>query len=221
MRTTLGNAVKLGRSGADALPVSLDDSREPRCPQCSALVRPDAAWCTLCYADLRPPPPAPAPAPAEPLAPVTAPADSAFRPPAAGQSPFDIDPLTAPLALLETATAFAGAAPGSATQQVRTLPAPATALSAPATAEQSATVGAPVATPAWPCLSCGTQVPISESTCPQCGAGFLESLPGDPALQRVVGAAMSPNTKVFIMVGGTALLLGLIFLAMYLSSLIF
>lgn len=32
-----------------------------RCPGCSAAVRPDAQWCSLCYRDLRP---APAPAPA-------------------------------------------------------------------------------------------------------------------------------------------------------------
>jgi hypothetical protein len=29
---------------------------EPRCPRCAALVRPEAPWCTLCYADLRPAP---------------------------------------------------------------------------------------------------------------------------------------------------------------------
>jgi len=34
-----------------------------RCPQCRGLVRPDAAWCTQCWTDLRP---APAPEP-EPL----------------------------------------------------------------------------------------------------------------------------------------------------------
>jgi hypothetical protein len=37
-------------------------SSDLRCPQCSAHVRPDAAWCTLCYADLRAapePPPEP------------------------------------------------------------------------------------------------------------------------------------------------------------------
>jgi len=43
---------------------------ETRCPHCGAALRPDAPWCTLCYADLRPAPvvpvaaaPAPAPAP--------------------------------------------------------------------------------------------------------------------------------------------------------------
>jgi hypothetical protein len=30
-------------------------SSDLRCPQCSAHISPDAGWCTLCYADLRPP----------------------------------------------------------------------------------------------------------------------------------------------------------------------
>lgn len=29
---------------------------QTRCPKCGAALRPDAPWCTLCYADLRPPP---------------------------------------------------------------------------------------------------------------------------------------------------------------------
>lgn len=29
---------------------------DARCPRCSAALRPGAPWCTLCYADLRPPP---------------------------------------------------------------------------------------------------------------------------------------------------------------------
>jgi len=34
-----------------------------RCPSCAALVTPEAAWCSLCYHDLRPPAPEPDPAP--------------------------------------------------------------------------------------------------------------------------------------------------------------
>lgn len=42
-------------------------SLDVRCPQCGALVRAGADWCTLCYADLRPAPdPAPEPEPALP-----------------------------------------------------------------------------------------------------------------------------------------------------------
>ena len=55
---------------------------DSRCPRCGALVRAAAQWCTLCYADLRPP----APALADPT--VTGAAA--------------LDPLTAPLALLES-----------------------------------------------------------------------------------------------------------------------
>jgi hypothetical protein len=36
-------------------------SSDLRCPQCSAHIRPDADWCTLCYADLRVPPVPPEP----------------------------------------------------------------------------------------------------------------------------------------------------------------
>jgi hypothetical protein len=47
------------------------------CPSCGASLRPDAPWCTLCYADLRPKPaPESAPEPArepEPVAAVEAP----------------------------------------------------------------------------------------------------------------------------------------------------
>ena len=57
------------------------------CPSCGAALRPDAPWCTLCYADLRPKP-RPAPEPAGP--PPTAPAQAADGVPAP-------DPLTQPL----------------------------------------------------------------------------------------------------------------------------
>ncbi len=60
-----------------------------RCPSCAASVRPDAQWCSQCYADLRPappppPPPAPAPAPVpEQLPPAPVEAPQAFAQPAA------------------------------------------------------------------------------------------------------------------------------------------
>jgi hypothetical protein len=37
--------------------VSPTTSHDLRCPQCSAHTSPGADWCTLCFADLRPPPP--------------------------------------------------------------------------------------------------------------------------------------------------------------------
>lgn len=58
-----------------------------RCPSCGAAVRAGDPWCTLCWADLRPPPP---PAPPTP-APVIA------APVAAVAAVATVDPLTAPL----------------------------------------------------------------------------------------------------------------------------
>ena len=66
-----------------------------RCPSCGAAVRADDPWCTLCWADLRPPPPppvAPAPVVSAPIlaAPVSAPSGAVAT----------ADPLTAPLAVV-------------------------------------------------------------------------------------------------------------------------
>jgi hypothetical protein len=58
-----------------------------RCRACSALVRRDQDWCTLCHTDLRPPERRPS-APPEPSPPVEEPADE------------PLDPLEASLALL-------------------------------------------------------------------------------------------------------------------------
>lgn len=75
-----------------AEPAGLD-----RCPKCGAAVRFGDPWCTLCYADLRPPPPEPEPEP-EPQ-------------PAAVTPPPRPDPLTDPLTVpapAPTAEAVAG-----------------------------------------------------------------------------------------------------------------
>jgi hypothetical protein len=60
-----------------------------RCPKCGAAVRFGDPWCTLCYADLRPPAPPPPPSPAP--SPVVDP-PAYIPPPARGP-----DPLTAPI----------------------------------------------------------------------------------------------------------------------------
>lgn len=59
--------------------VSPTTSHDLRCPECSAHVIPSAEWCTLCFADLRPP----APVEAEPepaVEPIAAPEQSAAQP---------------------------------------------------------------------------------------------------------------------------------------------
>jgi hypothetical protein len=74
-----------------------------RCPKCSAAVKPGDPWCTLCYADLRPPaPPPPAPVAADPLTdPLTDPPPPPALVPSVVRGP---DPLTAPLAALDGPT---------------------------------------------------------------------------------------------------------------------
>lgn len=176
---------------------SLTGASPDRCPRCAALVRPGADWCTLCYADLRPAPPQPLlePAPTGPAA-TSAPAQ-----PAPGTASSDMfDPLTAPLALLERG------------------------------AEEPATAAAPTTDPStegagWPCATCGATVPLDEPNCTSCGAGFLAgTLPADPVLGRLTkgaGGAVSNQTKLLIMVGGSFGLLALILAAMYVVGTVF
>jgi hypothetical protein len=65
-----------------------------RCPKCGAAVRVGDPWCTLCYADLRPP----APAPPEPVAPdPVLPTPLMPEPGPVLEVPSGPDPLTAPL----------------------------------------------------------------------------------------------------------------------------
>jgi RNA polymerase subunit RPABC4/transcription elongation factor Spt4 len=157
-----------------------------RCPHCAALVHGDSAWCSLCYADLRPAPqPSALPAPQ----PSALPAPQQPVPPQTGA----FDPLTAPLGLL---AGVAGSEPAVA--------AVATAESATASSE------------AWPCLHCGVRVPLEENACPSCGTGFLEgAIPGEATLGRLGNAAASKQTKAFIMIGGSVGLLGVLLALMY------
>jgi len=177
--------VKPAPEVADAYDVTVDPltgAAPERCPRCAALVRSGAQWCTLCYADLRPPPPAPPP-------------PAAVAPVAAAASSDTLDPLTAPLALLERG-ADEPASPDS-----------------PAADRKEA---------GWPCASCGTTVPLAEPNCTSCGAGFLAgTLPTDAVLDRLSRGAASSQTKALIMVGGSLGLLALLLAAMYLLGAIF
>ena len=83
--------VKEGGGRADSSEVEPvpNAARTAGCPSCGAMLRPDAPWCTLCYADLRPAPVvAPAPLPAS--APVVIVPRASYGAPA-------VDPLTAAL----------------------------------------------------------------------------------------------------------------------------
>lgn len=71
---------------------------QDRCPKCSAAVRLGDPWCTLCYADLRPPAPEPPPPPPPPAVP---PPYDPLSDPLAMPSPVTSapDPLAAPRAV--------------------------------------------------------------------------------------------------------------------------
>jgi hypothetical protein len=147
----------------------------------------------LCYADLRP-----APAPAglsAPPAPSGLPAPSAF------------DPLTAPLALLEQA----GGAPALTIDEGQ-----AAGVIDPGLADSKP------AAPGWPCARCGAVVPLDDTSCTSCGAAFLEgSGLDDPILGRLGNGPLSAQTKILIMIGGSALLLAVILGLMYVLGTIF
>jgi len=179
------------------------DVDNSRCPRCAALVRPGSQWCTLCYADLRP-----APAPALVVQPVAEQAPylehAAHADPAGG----GFDPLTAPLALLERE-------PGRVAEVV--------AVTGPAQGGDVRPAGKHAAPAAesnlrWPCATCGAMVPFDETSCPACGAGFLENVDADTSLHRfgLRGGQISKQTKAVIMIGGSFSLLVLLLGLMYL-----
>jgi len=202
-RSEQGLLVKAGGARADSTDVSIDngsgDSGALRCPRCAALARPGSQWCTLCYADLRPPP-----EPAFEPAPEPAPEGSASE----VFTPGLLDPLTAPLALLERQE------PAPNAQPLAT----ATTATTAATADAAAS---PVAR-GWPCIRCGAVAPFTETTCPACGAAFLEGAPGNATpLDRLVSGAASDQTKLLIMVGGGLGLLVLLLGLMYLFGTVF
>lgn len=157
-------------------------------------MRPDADWCSLCYAVLRAPAPAAVPEPAY------APAYEAQPRHAAP------DPFTAPL--LDVVLPFMPADPASLPAQPADVAAP--VVPAEAGAVKPAT---------WPCLSCGTANPLAAPVCSVCGSGFLAAASSTPKLvlpvvgdlgalsrgQRI-GAALAVLALVLTPVAGITLL---------------
>jgi hypothetical protein len=113
----------------------VSDQADVRCPQCGALLRPGAQWCTLCYVDLRPKPKP------EPVA------VSARKPSYAGGAA-PVDPSTPPLSALEAAAQalFRPAAPGAEADS-----------SAPPVGWPCAGCGEVVSFDEDACTSCGTR----------------------------------------------------------------
>ena len=137
-----------------------------RCPGCSAAVRPDANWCSLCYQDLRPAPRlvrvvanGPSSASGErgqssPNAPLV---EAALEP-----GPAHLDDLGAAQGVVDADLVDADVVDADAAQRQR--------AGVPVTPK--ARLAADVS---WPC-SCGSAVPLAENTCPDCGGKFLEEL---------------------------------------------
>jgi DNA-directed RNA polymerase subunit RPC12/RpoP len=196
--------VKPRSLAAEHSSVSQATGEIPRCPKCGARLRDDASWCSLCYADLRPPPPVVTSERRDPDRQGSAPkhagrhARHAAQPGPAVPDPAPaIDPLTAPLAVLE-ADPYAAAA-GSSEPTAGAAPAGETA-------------------PTWPCLTCGSVVPISEPACPHCGEVFLAAARRDDGSLRRLS---SNGSKAAIMVGGSLGLMLVLLAAMYLFGAIF
>jgi hypothetical protein len=192
-----------------------------RCPSCASAVRPGAQWCTLCFTDLR----TREEPPVQPDAPV-APAAAVDRAPAArarhrapkpsDQEPAALDPLTAPLALLERTDP--------------PIPAPKHAAptpdgdGAPDEAAQTEQTGGEQSDAFWPCLKCGESVGIELSHCPVCGGGFMESgfaVDGAGGLDRLGSGAPDRQLKLRIMIGGAGLLTIAIVALLFIIGLLF
>jgi hypothetical protein len=119
-----------------------------RCPKCGAAVRPDDPWCTLCYADLRPPAPEPEP-------------ESSPEP----ETESDAAPER------EAAPASGGA------PLVATEPDPVVVAGSDPVAPQGEEPSEPTG-PTWPCTACGESNPLARVTCAACGTPFLGGLRG-------------------------------------------
>jgi hypothetical protein len=126
-----------------------------RCPKCGAAVRPDDPWCTLCYADLRPPAPDPEPEP-----------ESSPEPESTLESETEsgTDPEHAP------------AAASGAAAAVATKPDPVVVGTDRVTSQGEEP--AEPAGPSWPCTACGESNPLARNTCSACGTPFLGGLRG-------------------------------------------
>lgn len=169
--------VKAGPCPADDIVVS--EETDTRCPKCGAHVRSDAPWCTLCYADLRP---APAPVPAA----VASMPASAEQP-----APVAVDPLTAPLALLEE-----GGEDHQPTAPEKVTGWPCTGCGAVVSFDESA------------CPACGTGFLDGASGEPDIA-------------QRIGGRGISTGMQVMIIAGGSIGLIALITTLLFIAGSIF
>lgn len=166
-----------------------------RCPRCGAVVKPGADWCTLCYADLRPPP-----------APVVRPSPAVAPRPAGAQT-------GAALALSELVD-------GDVPLSVRLGVGDSVRLGAGDTALAPADAVDARPRPFWPCPSCGTQNDIDANACTECGAGFLVGAVASATYEKVPGAdrlrTASKGTRYGLAFAGMIVVTGVFFLLLVL-----
>ena len=163
---------------------------DSRCPRCAALIPPRAPWCTLCYADLRPP---------------EEPAPAAVAAAAVASAPTEPVEVTVPAPRAGRHRSVAVVAPAVGDLLVR-----------PRRAAAEAGVGPAAATAGWPCRACGEQVSLDRPACPACGTAFLD-LGAETATFELplVGEllAMSRGRRAALG-GGAAVALGLLLLVL-------
>jgi hypothetical protein len=158
-----------------------------RCPGCAAAVTPGAPWCTLCYADLRVPAatatPQPVVQPMAEYAPSTA-AIPQLTP--AGPPPHALAPdALAPDALAPDPILDAPVAKAAPIARVRLA--------------------------GWPCLGCGSVVPMDDNVCTGCGRPFLPSDAAPSLALPVVGdiARMDRSQRIVVTIVAALLVMGL------------
>lgn len=166
---------------------------DSRCPSCAAAVRPDDAWCTLCYADLRAPEPQPEPEPQLVQDVVYDPLDASVFATTAGQA-------------LETASYSLPM--GFATDTPQPMPAVdpndplglGVAPAVPVQPQQNRDL-APPFVPQWSCAHCGGVQTYDDLTCHKCGKALLgDDSPSVPTLVKPGNKA----SKLTVIFGGMA-----------------
>jgi hypothetical protein len=170
-----------------------------RCPACGASTVDGAPWCTLCYADLRPPAPSPA---VEPVAQLSA------------------TPVTAaqlPVSSVASETSAAPATPAQTTGVDLLDP----SLDAPV----SVAADVPRGPATWPCSACGAAVALEHDSCPECATPFLAGAQPDLQLDLPLLGALRPLTatkasRTWLMVGGTLVLTAVLMLALTIVGLL-
>ena len=86
----------------------------------------------------------------------------------------------------------------------------------------TATADSGVKAVGWPCTHCEAVVSFDETTCPTCGAGFLEGARGEPdILDRIGRSGLPKSTQFMIIMGGAFAIIAVVIGALYIFGAIF